>query len=1293
MKNFYNQTLDKKGTKKIVAWFLSSFGPTKTSQFLEELKSVGFHQATLSGLSLGFDDLNIPTSKAALLDTAEKTVFESEKRFAQGKITAVERYQKLISLWTQASESLKDDVIEHFQRIDVFNPLYMMAFSGARGNISQVRQLVGMRGLMSDSAGGIIDFPIRRNFREGLTVTEYAISCYGARKGLIDTALRTADSGYLTRRLVDVAHGILIGRIECGTNEGFDMYPLTTTGKSGTESILVSVEKRILGRVLFTQENQVKNDTRDYSLIKRESPIEISPYVAEKLVRKAKEQKKYTICVRSPLTCLHSQDAREDICQLCYGWSLAHGRLVSLGDAVGILAAQSIGEPGTQLTMRTFHTGGIFSTELDAKIFAPQDGYVAYTVSELTPNQLRTFWPRGRKIRTFHGQTAFFLFEPLQLKIYSKPQLGRTDEDSNSSVFWLPKHSLLYVSAGQKILKQSLCAEITHVMGARRTKAQLGAPKYSKKPTAFENEASSAFDLRDIQAPLLGAGQKKKETSEAWFPDKKSTQLDAIDTEKSIDSNSPSKKVLSENEGQVYFHTSPTHSEEQNEGTSKLISMPVSLPNGSLWVLNGKAVSTSRLLAEGDFFKKGPNPKSSGKTHSTKGFTHAQSAGQKTTSPRRFDTGSDEGRHLQSVVSASIQRIHSTVGDGGSAAHRPRSQAGLASLDSGEVSSTLALKESSGNRFRKTSFFSKGCWSDTTALENQASPSHTISGLQSFSKALTPLDPVVYDVFTLSVQSASTALFFPSNLALPRRVSSAATPVLRKKNTKYSRKILATAKTRLAADEANKEVPSSHGSSYGSYDPQAARVSLYKQKAEALTKLFGELRHSSSGSADFSSWRSISTVFNDTSSRVGSDRALIPSSTPERFAFLAKQPRPSLLLSSDHLRDFHEVATQKQKIIGTCWFPSIYARKLNLDNASANPELSKDVSGLRNLVCVPYLESTGMAPPDTRKRDLKLLDIGVNTSVHVLSKFTSQRASFKLNSPQGSSMTAVASVGRLPSPIPKRVGTDKCDGIRLRKFHPYSLSYQSPLAVEHGDIVQPRQCLFELVYQQSKTGDIVQGLPKIEQLFEARRTSAHVIESIHTRLKQKFDESCLVLPLQEAAKQSIRFIQRILVDEIQLVYQSQGVDIGDKHVEIIVRQMTSKVIIHEKGQTSFFADDIVDFHRVPSAEERNPSDPYSKDNTQMKLGSTNQTLGMTRENSSLPKSISSPLSYEPFVLGVTKIAFLTESFVSAASFQEAKKVLMHCALESRVDFLYGLKENVILGRFIRAGTGFKSGKA
>nr|WQA10906.1 RNA polymerase beta'' subunit [Streptosarcina sp. YL-2023a] len=253
--------------------------------------------------------------------------------------------------WHKTSETLRHNVIQHFRATDILNPVYMMAFSGARGNISQVRQLVGMRGLMADPQGQIIAYPIRSNFREGLTLTEYVISCYGARKGLVDTALRTANSGYLTRRLVDVSHHVIVRETNCKTPRGIYLTDMKESNK-----ILVSLQTRLRGRVL-AEPIKLSNG----KILRKDQ--QISPFLAGQIVEIHKK-----VLVRSPLTCA----ARYGICRRCYGWSLAYGHLVALGEAVGILAAQSIGEPGTQLTMRTFHTGGVFSGDVMTEVRAPE---------------------------------------------------------------------------------------------------------------------------------------------------------------------------------------------------------------------------------------------------------------------------------------------------------------------------------------------------------------------------------------------------------------------------------------------------------------------------------------------------------------------------------------------------------------------------------------------------------------------------------------------------------------------------------------------------------------------------------------------------------------------------------------------------------------------------------------------------------------------------------------------------------------------------------------------------------
>ena len=228
---FRNLVVNKAKLRDLISWSFTHYGTARTAVMADKLKELGFRYATRAGVSISVDDLMIPPAKKEMLEAAEMEILVTEERYQRGEITEVERFQKVIDTWNSTSEALKDEVVVHFQKTDPLNSVYMMAFSGARGNISQVRQLVGMRGLMADPQGEIIDLPIKTNFREGLTVTEYIISSYGARKGLVDTALRTADSGYLTRRLVDVSQDVIVREFDCGTNKGLTIGAMVEGNK------------------------------------------------------------------------------------------------------------------------------------------------------------------------------------------------------------------------------------------------------------------------------------------------------------------------------------------------------------------------------------------------------------------------------------------------------------------------------------------------------------------------------------------------------------------------------------------------------------------------------------------------------------------------------------------------------------------------------------------------------------------------------------------------------------------------------------------------------------------------------------------------------------------------------------------------------------------------------------------------------------------------------------------------------------------------------------------------------
>lgn len=340
---FVNKVVDRGELGRIVANCYRKYGSTETAKMLDDLKKIGFNYATKAGTTVAIADIIVPEEKKELLASAEAKVEQIEEQYRRGLLTFDERYQKIIDIWTQTKDKLTEVLM---QSLDRFNPIYMMANSGARGNIGQISQLAGMRGLMADPSGRTIELPVKANFREGLTVLEYFTSTHGARKGLADTALRTADSGYLTRRLVDVSQDVIVREEDCGTKEGIKVREI----KDGTEIIEV-LQDRIIGRV--TVHDIVDPATGEVIV---DAGQEISEDAAEEVVKAGIEE----VEIRSVLAC----KSRYGVCANCYGRDLATGRKVNVGEAVGIIAAQSIGEPGTQLTMRTFHTGGVAGDDI-----------------------------------------------------------------------------------------------------------------------------------------------------------------------------------------------------------------------------------------------------------------------------------------------------------------------------------------------------------------------------------------------------------------------------------------------------------------------------------------------------------------------------------------------------------------------------------------------------------------------------------------------------------------------------------------------------------------------------------------------------------------------------------------------------------------------------------------------------------------------------------------------------------------------------------------------------------------
>ncbi len=374
---FQNYALRKKTLGELVLEIYKTVGLEKTVQFLDNLKDIGFEQATKSGISMGVADVIIPESKKKLIDEANKKAALVLKQYEDGVITEGERKSKIISIWTEVTEILSDTLYDNIMKPSAgkdLNPLFLMIDSGARGNKSQLRQLGALRGLMAKPSGEIIENPITSNFREGLSVLEYFISSHGARKGLADTALKTADSGYLTRRLVDVSQDVLVNEEDCGTLNGIEIAPI----KQGQEELL-SLKDRIFGRSVcedvYMPGDKTKLLAKAGDILTIEQALAIDDSGIE------------SIRIRSALTC----ETPRGICAKCYGANLANGRKVALGEAVGIIAAQSIGEPGTQLTMRTFHLGGIASANINPDLDSEFEGLLVY-------QDVRTVWDEDEKV-------------------------------------------------------------------------------------------------------------------------------------------------------------------------------------------------------------------------------------------------------------------------------------------------------------------------------------------------------------------------------------------------------------------------------------------------------------------------------------------------------------------------------------------------------------------------------------------------------------------------------------------------------------------------------------------------------------------------------------------------------------------------------------------------------------------------------------------------------------------------------------------------------------------------------
>ncbi|WP_310426044.1 DNA-directed RNA polymerase subunit beta' [Chamaesiphon sp. VAR_48_metabat_135_sub] len=1221
---FNNRMVDKGQLKKLITWSFRHYGTARTAQMADKLKELGFRFATRAGVSISIDDLKIPPIKKDMLEAAENTINETEAKYTRGEITEVERFQKVIDTWNITSESLKDQVVVNFRENYPLNSVYMMAFSGARGNLSQVRQLVGMRGLMANPQGEIIDLPIKTNFKEGLTVTEYIISSYGARKGLVDTALRTADSGYLTRRLVDVSQDVIVREHDCGTTRG-----LTVEAMKDGDRILISLGSRMHGRVLAA--DVFHPETKEL-IASRNQQLDEDTILA---ITKADVK---SVFARSALTC----EAARSVCQLCYGWSLAHGHLVDLGEAVGIIAAQSIGEPGTQLTMRTFHTGGVFTGEVEQQIRAPHDGTVKFL-------NLRV-----RSVRTKHGE------DREQVEVNGDLVLDPKGK-GKKKVFNLTPGSLLLVADGAEVKTGDLLAEIALSKGGRST----------EKAT------------KDVAADLAG---------EVLFAD--------IVPEEKTDRQGNMTRIA------------------QRGGLIWVLSGEVyNLPPGAEpMVKNGDIIAEHGVLAETRLISV------SGGVVRLRGEREIDIITASVSLDRsKVEVDTESGREQYSIVTDENQRFQLLTTPG----TKVQSGTAVAELiDDRYRTRTGGIVKFAGLDVQKKGKAKQGyevvqggtiLWipeeshevNKDISLLNVEDGQYVEAGTEVIRDIFCGISGIIEVVQKNDIlreitikpgelhllddpeagQSVTGTICYPGNKPVPELEPLTELRYLEYVETPEGSALLVRPVVEYQVpDEPNlpSQVSVNRAGAQGTIELRAVQRVPYKD---------GERVKSVDG-VELLRTQLVLEMESTSSPQLAADIEL---TKDEETGELRLQ---LVILES---------LTIRRDTAGDNLGGSTYTEALVTDGQNIAPGA---VVARTEIRCKHHGEVRGIRQGAESVRRVLVVRDTDRVSIDIKGAAPTVKV--------GALVVAGSQLAEgIASPDSGQVVEVTDDRVVLRISRPYRVSPGAILHIDTGDLVQRGDNLVLLVYERSKTGDIIQGLPRIEELLEARKpkepcilnrrdgtasviynddnepTEIKVIDNSgaveeyflgpgqnllvsdgnvvkaghlltdgqlnpHEILEVYFNHFREENGVFEAALLALQKAQAFLVNEVQSVYQSQGVEISDKHIEVIVRQMTSKVRIDDGGDTTMLPGELQELRQVEQV---------------------NEAMSITG---------AAPAEYTPMLLGITKASLNTDSFISAASFQETTRVLTEAAIEGKSDWLRGLKENVIIGRLIPAGTGFNA---
>nr|YP_010337531.1 RNA polymerase beta'' subunit [Dixoniella grisea]UNJ17116.1 RNA polymerase beta'' subunit [Dixoniella grisea] len=1165
---FINEVIDKHQLKNIIAWAFSNYGIARATCMADKLKDLGFQYATKAGISLSLEDLKIPPMKKKLLYLTIKTIEITERKYSRGEITVVEKFQKVIDTWNYASESLKNEALSYFKIYDPLNPVYLMSFSGARGNISQVRQLVGMRGLMSDPQGQIIDLPIASNFREGLTVTEYFISSYGARKGLVDTALRTADSGYLTRRLVDVVQDVIIREKDCTSNKGIILENMFSN-----QRMVLTLGQSLIGRVCM---NHLLLGTL-IGKVNQDIDSKLANFILNKGIKK--------VLVRSPLTC----DSLSSVCQYCYGWSLAHGSMVDIGESVGIIAAQSIGEPGTQLTMRTFHTGGVFTGEFAEQIYAPTSGKIIY------PDNYKV-----SIIRTRHGESAFKLEENMQLSILNQKNHKYTNVLLyRDSILFYKNQDVIYekdiiaempmnnrLEQAQKYIVADISGEVYFSdLIVEETRSKNYTSRITKKGGTIWVLSGQVYDIPDMAEVTVVESEKVTEQSILSRLQLKNKHAGKI---KLIKNNSADIKEIQIITDSIQFKN-PKMSKDvikgkyilelaSNEKFLLRVSHSMKIRNGHVI---GDLISNIYHTKTGGIIKYLDLPVSTEQVGIDKeGYEILGPGYILWISEETHDVNKDKSQLLVSngdIVEPGHEILKNIFCKTHGIVHIIYKEDIVKEviIKPGKIypiSSTSIIKGKTKGFLRPGEKTYENLTSDKLVYWELIE-----KGLQTFI-IIRPI--IVYSILdrnkTLEQELIQTS--YEKRIKLR---------ILRKVNFKDGERVksingVELIQTQLVLDIDTDTTLNSNLIAY---------MELI-MKQNTLVQL------------QFIALETISI----------------------RYKYHATE---SFYIDNIHMN----ILVKDEECIVA-------------DTVLAQAEIISKSEGIVQKIS----GDTGL---DSNRRILILTS---QDKYLITFPSLSYKSKFQVGDwiYQGDKLFE-----EQESPCSGQILEVTEQQIFIRIARPYLVSINTILYINHQDLLKQSETIAILVFDRAKTGDIVQGLPRIEEILEVRKNERNKELNPHAILDTYFINYCnLGLNIQDATQLTFQSIQSFLINEVQLVYQSQGVDISDKHLEIIISRMTEKVKIITGGSTGYLLDEVIEFKKI------------CKTNHYMIINN---------------KEIA---TYKPILLGITKASLNTTSFISAASFQETTKVLTDAAIMGRIDWLRGLKENVIIGRLIPAGTGF-----